>query len=90
MEFNLQGFIDVLTLKVSWLDANFFWVIVSVSIYFAGLVLVWMIVMIANELYQEWFDRQREKGRGWLAYLVGGTIIFYIIIILLELSGVDT
>ena len=29
MEFNLQGFIDVLLFEVSWMEANFFFVLVS-------------------------------------------------------------
>ena len=33
MEFNIQGFIDVFTWQVSWLDANFFWVLLSFLIY---------------------------------------------------------
>ena len=90
MKFNLQGFIDVLTFQVSWMEANFFWVFVSVGVYLIGIALVWLILAVAREMWLRWVDKQVEKGRDWLAYLLGGIIIFYTIIIILEFNGVNT
>ena len=90
MKFNLQGFIDVLTFQVSWMEANFFWVFISILGYLIGIALVWLILAVAREMWLRWVDKQVEKGRGWLAYLIGGIIIFYTIITILEFNGVNT
>tara|TARA_B100000963_G_scaffold300326_1_gene272637 strand:- start:1315 stop:1587 length:273 start_codon:yes stop_codon:yes gene_type:complete len=50
MEFNIQGFIDVFTWQVSWLDANFFWVLLSFLIYvFLVLCLISIVATKSNE-----------------------------------------
>ena len=55
MEFNLRGFWDVLTWQVNWLDANFFWVIASLSTY--GFILF----MVSFYLYLK-IDASRRKS----------------------------
>lgn len=87
MEFNLRGFWDVLTWQVNWLDANFFWVFISIVVYLIGIALVWLITAVLREMWLQWFDKQVEKGRSWLAYLLGGIIIFYTIVIIGNLLG---
>jgi hypothetical protein len=87
MEFNLRGFWDVLTWQVNWLDANFFWVFISIVVYLIGIALVWLIPAVLREMWLQWFDKQVEKGRSWLAYLLGGIIIFYTIVIIGNLLG---
>ena len=87
MQFNLKGFIDVLTFQVSWMEANFFWVFISIVVYLIGIALVWLILAVAREMWLRWVDKQVEKGRGWLAYLLGGIIIFYMISIIGNLLG---
>ena len=87
MKFNLQGFIEILTFQVSWMEANFFWVFISILVYLIGIALAWMILAVAREMWLQWFDKQVEKGRGWLAYLLGGIIIFYTIVIIGNLLG---
>ena len=87
MKFNLQGFIEVLTFQVSWMEANFFWVFISILVYLIGIALVWLILAVAREMWLRWVDKQVEKGRGWLAYLLGGIIIFYTIVIIGNLLG---
>ena len=50
MEFNIQGFIDVFTWQVSWLDANFFWVLLSFLIYvFLVLCFISIVATKSNE-----------------------------------------
>ena len=50
MEFNIRGFIDVFTWEVSWLDANFFWVLLSFLIYvFLILFFIWLVKTESNE-----------------------------------------
>ena len=50
MEFNIQGFIDVFTWQVSWLDANFFWVLLSFLIYvFLILFFIWLVKTESNK-----------------------------------------
>ena len=57
MEFNLQGFIDVLTFQAPWMEANFFWVFTSVAIYLLlpTLIIAWLIKIFseANEAMTE-------------------------------------
>tara|TARA_R110001592_G_scaffold95220_1_gene274524 strand:+ start:238 stop:534 length:297 start_codon:yes stop_codon:yes gene_type:complete len=57
MKFNLQGFIDVLTFQVPWMEANFFWVFISVAIYLLlpTLIIAWLIKISSetNELMTE-------------------------------------
>jgi hypothetical protein len=87
MEFNLRGFWDVLTWQVNWIEANFFWVFISIVVYLIGIALVWLITAVLREMWLQWFDKQVEKGRSWLAYLLGGIIIFYTIVIIGNLLG---
>lgn len=50
MEFNIRGFIDVFTWEVSWLDANFFWVLLSFLIYvFLILFFIWLVKTESNK-----------------------------------------
>ncbi len=50
MEFNIRGFIDVFTWEVSWLDANFFWVLLSFLIYvFLILFFIWLVKTKSNK-----------------------------------------
>jgi hypothetical protein len=90
MQFNLQGFIDVLTFQVPWMEANFFWVFVSVVVYFMGIALAWLILALAWGRWQDWVFKQHEAGRSLLVYLIVGIIVFYTIIIILEFNGVKT
>ena len=87
MEFNLQGFIDVLTFQVPWMEANFFWVFVSVGVYLIGIALVLGILILAWGSWQYWVFKQHEAGRSWLVFLIVGIIIFYTIVIIGNLLG---
>ena len=50
MEFNIRGFIDVFTWEVSWLDANFFWVLLSFLIYvFLIFFFIWLVKTESNK-----------------------------------------
>ena len=77
-------------MQVSWMEANFFWVFVSIGFYLIGIALVWILLVVARQMWFQWFDKQVKKGRGWLAYLVGGIIFFFTIVIIGELLGYDT
>ena len=58
MKFNLQGFIDVFTWQVTWLDANFFWVLLSVVIY---IVLIILSIQTLGAFLEEFKQRLYEK-----------------------------
>jgi flagellar biosynthesis/type III secretory pathway M-ring protein FliF/YscJ len=60
MEFNLQGFIDVLTFQVPWMEANFFWVFTSVAIY---LLLPMLIIAWLVNIFSEANDAMTEEER---------------------------
>ena len=78
MKFSLQGLIDVLTWKVSWLDANFFWVLLSflISVF---LVLFFMSVLeiglSAPELSKE---KKKASNKEALKILIFLIIVFAI------------
>ena len=61
MKFNLQGFIDVLTFQVPWMEANFFWVFASVAIYLLlpTLIIAWLI-KISSEANEAMTEEQRQ------------------------------
>ena len=61
MEFNLQGFIDVLTFQVPWMEANFFWVFASVAIYLLlpTLIIAWLI-KISSEANEAMTEEERQ------------------------------
>tara|TARA_B110000858_G_C17614750_1_gene386148 strand:+ start:96 stop:392 length:297 start_codon:yes stop_codon:yes gene_type:complete len=61
MEFNLQGFIDVLTFQVPWMEANFFWVFISVAIYLLlpALIIAWLI-KISSEANEAMTEEERQ------------------------------
>ena len=61
MKFNLQGFIDVLTIQVPWMEANFFWVFTSVAIYLLlpTLIIAWLI-KISSEANEAMTEEERQ------------------------------
>ena len=61
MKFNLQGFIDVLTFQVPWMEANFFWVFASVAIYLLlpALIIAWLI-KISSEANEAMTEEERQ------------------------------
>ena len=61
MKFNLQGFIDVLTFQVPWMEANFFWVFISVAIYLLlpALIIAWLI-KISSEANEAMTEEERQ------------------------------
>ena len=61
MKFNLQGFIDVLTFHVPWMEANFFWVFASVAIYLLlpALIIAWLI-KISSEANEAMTEEERQ------------------------------
>jgi len=61
MKFNLQGFIDVLTFQVPWMEANFFWVFASVAIYLLlpTLIIAWLI-KISSEANEAMTEEERQ------------------------------
>ena len=61
MKFNLQGFIDVLTFHVPWMEANFFWVFASVAIYLLlpTLIIAWLI-KISSEANEAMTEEERQ------------------------------
>ena len=61
MKFNLQGFIDVLTFQVPWMEANFFWVFISVAIYLLlpTLIIAWLI-KISSETNEVMTEEERQ------------------------------
>jgi phosphotransferase system glucose/maltose/N-acetylglucosamine-specific IIC component len=67
MKFNLQGFIDVLTFQVPWMEANFFWVFISVAIYLLlpALIIAWLIKISseANAAIREEDEAMTEEER---------------------------
>ena len=81
MKFNLQGFIDVFTWQVTWLDANFFWVLLSVVIY---IVLIILSIQTLGAFLEEFKQRLYEKKLRWLYYLLVLVFWFYAIILSLE------
>ena len=81
MKFNLQGFIDVFTWQVTWLDANFFWVLLSVVIY---IVLIILSIQTLGAFLEEFKQRLYEKKLRWLYYLLVLVFWFYAITLLLE------
>ena len=60
MKFNLQGFIDVLTFQVSWMEANFFWVLVSFVLYL-GIVIFFLRLMYENQVAKQRKAKERDK-----------------------------
>lgn len=81
MKFNLQGFIDVFTWQVTWLDANFFWVLLSVVIY---IVLIILSIQTLGAFLEEFKQRLYEKKLRWLYYLLVLVFWFYAITLSLE------
>ena len=60
MKFNLQGFIDVLTFQVSWMEANFFWVLVS-FVLSLGIVIFFLRLMYENQVAKQRKAKERDK-----------------------------
>jgi hypothetical protein len=60
MKFNLQGFIDVLTFQVSWMEANFFWVLVSFVLYL-GIAIFFLRLMYENQVAKQRKAKERDK-----------------------------
>ena len=60
MKFNLQGFIDVLTFQVSWMEANFFWVLVSFVLYL-GIAIFFLRLMYENQVAKQRNAKERDK-----------------------------
>tara|TARA_B100000767_G_C19502674_1_gene424985 strand:+ start:364 stop:642 length:279 start_codon:yes stop_codon:yes gene_type:complete len=88
MKFNLQGFIDVFTWEVAWLDANFFWVFLSVIIYIALFISIFIfLLLIINKvtIFLEVFKETLfEKKLRWVYYLLVFIFWFYAIVLPLE------
>ena len=61
MKFNLQGFIDVLTFQVPWMEANLFWVFISIAIYLLlpTLLIAWLI-KISSEANEAMTEEERQ------------------------------
>jgi len=60
MKFNLQGFIDVLTFQVSWMEANFFWVLVSFVLYL-GIAIFFLRLMYEKQVAKQRKAKERDK-----------------------------
>ena len=60
MQFNLKGFIDVLTFQVSWMEANFFWVLVSFVLYL-GIAIFFLRLMYENQVAKQRKAKERDK-----------------------------
>lgn len=77
MNFNLQSFFDVLYMRVSWLEANFFWVIISAGIYLCILFFVGVILFIYAQRYLDWGKKLKKDGKAWIYNFVS-TILFFV------------
>jgi hypothetical protein len=88
MKFNLQGFIDVFTWQVAWLEANFFWALLSVIIYIALLIGIFVLIILSIQtvviLLGKFKQRLLEKKLRWFYYLLVLIFWFYAITLPLE------
>ena len=96
MEFNLRGFWDVLTWQVNWLDANFFWVIASLSTYGFILFMVSFYLYLKIDASRRKSDERKEEEKqkaikdikSQVVYILLPLIVFMALGHLLYLLGV--